>query len=231
LIEDVPSPVERDTYRQRLARLLRVDERALLGDNQARPPARRRKSSPSKAGASVSALSQKSKAPVDAGYTLEAHCLGVLLRRPSLVYRIDRALQEARLVRLAPEDFQRAEHRAILRLVLQSVDQDDAEPLDYALNRLSLPLMDIADGLLARTEKLDPNNERVLEDLLRALLDLRSRNLRENINYLRFLMEEAQEGGDLQSGEYAAKMVEYTQAKNRLDRALGTVTTRSATLS
>jgi hypothetical protein len=118
-----------------------------------------------------------------------------------------------------------------LRLVLQSVDQDDAEPLDYALNRLSLPLMDIADGLLARTEKLDPNNDRVLEDLLRALLDLRSRNLRENINYLRFLMEEAQEGGDLQSGEYAAKMVEYTQAKNRLDRALGTVTTRSATLS
>ena len=29
LIEDVPSPIERDTYRQRLARLLRVDERAL----------------------------------------------------------------------------------------------------------------------------------------------------------------------------------------------------------
>ncbi len=29
LIEDVPSPIERDTYRQRLARLLRVNERAL----------------------------------------------------------------------------------------------------------------------------------------------------------------------------------------------------------
>ncbi len=27
LIEDVPSPVERDAYRQRLARLLKVDER------------------------------------------------------------------------------------------------------------------------------------------------------------------------------------------------------------
>ena len=31
LIEDVPSPIERDTYRQRLARLLRVDERARAG--------------------------------------------------------------------------------------------------------------------------------------------------------------------------------------------------------
>ncbi len=31
LIEDVPNPVERDAYRQRLARTLRVDERALTG--------------------------------------------------------------------------------------------------------------------------------------------------------------------------------------------------------
>src|SRR4030067_1302856 len=30
LIEDVPNPIERETYRQRLARLLHVDERALL---------------------------------------------------------------------------------------------------------------------------------------------------------------------------------------------------------
>ena len=30
LIEDVPSPIERDTYRQRLSRLLRVSERSLL---------------------------------------------------------------------------------------------------------------------------------------------------------------------------------------------------------
>jgi hypothetical protein len=117
-----------------------------------------------------------------------------------------------------------------LRLVLQSVDQDDAEPLNYALNRLSLPLMDMADGLLARTEKLDPNIDRVLEDLLRALLDLRGRNLRQQINYLRFHMEEAQDQGDLTDSEYAARMLEYTKAKNRLDRAMGIVTGRSASI-
>ena len=230
LIEDVPSPLERDTYRQRLARLLRVDERALLGDNLARPPARRRRSSPARPGTRPPAPSHTDRIPVDAGYALEAHCLGVLLRRPSLVYRVDRALQEAGLVRLAPEDFQHAGHQAILRLVLQSVDQDDAEPLDYALNRLSLPLMDLADGLLARTEKLDPNIERVLEDLLRALLDLRSRSLRQQINYLRYQLEEAQEQDDPQEGEFAARMLEYIRAKSRLDRALGLVTSRSVLL-
>ena len=31
LIEDIPNPVERDAYRQRLARLLKIDERSLLG--------------------------------------------------------------------------------------------------------------------------------------------------------------------------------------------------------
>jgi DNA primase len=228
LIADVPNPVERDTYRQRLARLLRVDERALLGDNLARPPTRRRRTG--RTAGQAAPTPALSKAPVDASQALEAHCLGVLLRRPALIYRVDRALQEAGLVRLAVDDFQRTDHQAILRLLLDSLGQDDTEPLDYTLNRLSLPLMDIADGLLARTDKLDPNNERVLEDLLRALLDLRSRNLRENINYLRFLMEEAQEQGDLQANDYARRMVEYSLAKNRLDRARGLYTNRSASL-
>ena len=229
LIADVPNPVERDTYRQRLARLLRVDERALLGDNLARPPARRRRTGRAPISKTESAPTL-GKAPRDASQALEAHCLGVLLRHPALIYRVDRALQEAGLVRLAVDDFQRADHRTILRLLLDSLNQDDTEPLDYTLNRLSLPLMDTADGLLARTEKLDPNNERVLEDLLRALLDLRSRNLRENINYLRFLMEEAQEQGDLRASEYARQMVEYSKAINLLDRAKGLYTNRSAAM-
>jgi DNA primase len=229
LIADVPNPVERDTYRQRLARLLRVDERALLGDNLARPPTRRRRTgrAPDSQAEPAPTLG---KAPTDASQALEAHCLGVLLRRPALIYRVDRALQEAGLVRLAVDDFQRADHQAILHLLLDSLGQDDTEPLDYTLNRLSLPLMDVADRLLARSEKLDPNNERVLEDLLRALLDLRSRNLRENINYLRFLMEEAQEQGDLQASDYARRMVEFSLAKNRLDRARGLYTNRSAAI-
>ena len=42
LIEDLPSPMERDTYRQALARMLRVDERVLTG-TQAQGPAGKRK--------------------------------------------------------------------------------------------------------------------------------------------------------------------------------------------
>src|SRR5512146_966933 len=42
LIEDVPNPVEREDYRQRLARLLRIDERALVGGGTGTQAARRR---------------------------------------------------------------------------------------------------------------------------------------------------------------------------------------------
>ena len=42
LIEDVPSSIERDTYRQQLARLLKVDERTLLGSQRVTQRPRRR---------------------------------------------------------------------------------------------------------------------------------------------------------------------------------------------
>ena len=41
LIEDLPNPVERDTYRQRLARFLKVDERSLVGAQAGAPKTRR----------------------------------------------------------------------------------------------------------------------------------------------------------------------------------------------
>ena len=42
LIEDVPSAIERDTYRQQLARLLKVDEQTLLGSQKVVERSRRR---------------------------------------------------------------------------------------------------------------------------------------------------------------------------------------------
>ena len=194
LIEDVPNPIERDTYRQRLARLLRVNEQALLERGTA-PRARR-----PVPGRPVQRPVTEFKADVLSltsvnSYLLETHCLGVLLRRPELLYRVDRALQESGLSRLTPEDFQHADHQAIFRLFQELVDQDIAEPLNFVLNSLDLPMMELADGLLERTEKLDPVEERVLEDLMRSLLELRKRNLIQNNEYLQFMMGEAQRPG------------------------------------
>lgn len=229
LIQDVANPIERDAYRQRLARLLRVDERVLL-QSQPTPPRKQFGRDP---------RASQSKPPVEArpasvltgqqlsNYALEAHCLGVLLRRPDLLYVVDRALVENKLGRLSIEDFQHADNQAIFGLLQESIDQDIAEPLNFVLNSLSLPMMELADGMLARTTELDPNEDRVLEDLLRSLLILRKRHINQDVDYLRFLFEEAQNSGDMKAIQYGKTMQEYTQVKQRLDRALGKYSGRS----
>jgi hypothetical protein len=80
--------------------------------------------------------------------------------------------------------------------------------------------MELSDHLLQRTEKLDPSEDRVLEDLLRALLQLRRRKLYQQIDHLRYMMEEAQESRD-QVTDYQATMQQFIATRSRLDRALG----------
>jgi len=226
LINDVPSPIERDTYRQRLARLLRVDERILLGapvESKQLQPRRRAAPRPSGDAPRVSSAS-----PASAVFGLEAHALGVLLRRPDMLYKVDRRLQEEGLARLSLDDFQSADHQAILRYLQESIDQDAAEPLNYVLNCLSLAMMEVADGLLARSTQMDPNDDRVFGDLMRALLDLRLRRVHQNIEYSRFQIEEAQEQGDAKATQYQQIMLQNTQTKYRLDRARGRYTSRIA---
>jgi hypothetical protein len=56
--------------------------------------------------------------------------------------------------------------------------------------------------------------------LLRSILLLRRRHLRQNNEQMRYLQETAQEEGDLKASEYAKVMVQNTQTLQRLDKAL-----------
>ena len=218
LIRDIPSPIERDTYRQQLARLLRVKEETLqIEPTGTVRPARRRSTGQSR----NIRQAQPTASPALGSYNREAHILGVLLRRPDLIYRVNRFLQERGLNRLDMSDFQHADHQSILRLLLLSEDQDMAEPLTYVMDNLSLEMMEIADNLLARTGNLDPNDDRVLEDLLRGLITIRLDAVRHTIDYLRFCMEDIQEQGDMKASQYQQTMVQHTKMLERLNQAQG----------
>lgn len=223
LIADVPGDIERETYRQRLARLLRVDESAMLGGGRAttsrRGRAFRQVASRPATGPAIT--------PAVHSYALERHTLGVLMRKPDWLYRVDRSLQEAGLGRLTPTDFQHADHQAILRLLQDSVDQDQAEPLNYVMGKLSLPMMDVADSLLENTRKVDVSEEKVFRELVRSILMLRQRNVRQSVEYLRFLMEDAQQEAEVGLPQYRQSMIQHTNALQRLDRALGQFSARS----
>ena len=90
----------------------------------------------------------------------------------------------------------------------------------YVQNWLSLPLMETADRLLLLTQRLTGSDDRILEDLMRALSNLRLKRIRQEIDHVRFLMEEAQAAGDARASEYQQTMVQYSVTLSRLHFAL-----------
>jgi DNA primase len=219
LISDLPSAIERDSYTQKLARLLQVDERSLLTER----PARRR--TPARRLRAVARQPNEMKTGIneDSTFKLEKHCLSIIIRHPELLHRVDRALREAGLPSLSVNDFENSDTQEMLRLSLEALNQDLVEPASYTLQNLPLPLLDQADQLLSNSEELDPNTERVFEDLLRTFLILRRRMLRKTNEQMRFLQENAQQEGDLKAREFQQVMVQNTQTLQRLDKALGPI--------
>jgi len=112
LIEDVKGSVEREAYRQRLARLLRVDERALLRSSSGRPPRRRRSYQPL---VDVPPLSQSTGSA--SHRLLEERCIKALLFDPTLIHFIDRTFRASELACLHQEDFNQTDFREIFKLV------------------------------------------------------------------------------------------------------------------
>jgi len=218
LIADIPSSIERDTYRQRLARLLQVDERTLVITRTTHPAPRRRY--PSRRVPTVEVAPEKKTASLpNAIQNREVHLLGMLIRHPDLIYHMDRQLQEDGLNLLTAKDFQRSDHQTLFQIIRSSLQQDHADPLNYVLNHLLEEMHPLVDDILAQTEKLDPHGRHILEDLLRALILLRDKDLSRQIDHLRYLQQTAQEQGNLKADEYQQAMARYITLLGRLHRA------------
>ncbi len=218
LIADLTSAIERDSFTQKLARLLLVDERTLASESPARRRVRPRSINFKPDVAQVRPTETTSE---EGNFRLESHCLSIIIRHPELLRRVDRSLRESSLPSIGTADFEHSDLQEMLRLSLEALDQDALEPSSYALQNLPLPLLDQADELLANSKTLDPNEERVFEDLLRTFLILRRRNLHNTNEQMRFLQENAQEEGDLKASEYQQVMVQNTLVMQKLDKALG----------
>jgi len=226
LIEDLPNPVERDTYRQRLARFLKVDERSISG-GQSRGGAlgmsKGQNARRTRLQVEPPTTQQDLPPPVTSAFSLshkgETHILSLLIRRPDLLYRLDRGLLEASLTRMAPEDFGYTDHQVLFRLVRQSLEQDASDANDYLRQNLPPSLESLVDELAAKPGQLDPLDDRLLEDLFRAVVKIRRTALTENINQLRFLQEDSQQSGDLRASSYRDMVQQYSTMLRSLDQA------------
>ncbi len=218
LIEDLPNALERDTYRQQLARLLRVDESALTGTQaQASSVKRSRgtqtsqpKQAPEKPNAAVTVSSSKK---------VEAYIIAVLYKKPELLYRLDRLLQENGLIKLAVQDFEYTDHQMMFGLIREAVEQDNTEHHEFVVDAVPASLQSLLQELDLETEKTERMEAKTLEELLRGVIKLRRVAAGENLNQLRYLQEEAQQVGDLRAASYQDLVLKQTRLLHNLDQA------------
>lgn len=191
LVEDVPNSVEREAYRQRLARLLRVDERSLLGANPPARPVRRRP------GGTTPAHPEPAPPPLQVGSrpeaALETHCLRLLLRQPDLLYMLDRILQKAGLSRLSVLDFEQVDRQMMAAVILQSLEQDDLDAGQYIQEKMPDALQDLARELLSPFAQGEPGTEKLVEDLIQTVMRLRQMRTRAHVDQLIFMQRDIQE--------------------------------------
>ncbi len=142
-----------------------------------------------------------------------------MFRKPELLYRLDRLLQQYGLATLAAQDFEYTDYQMLFGLIREAVEQDQTEHHAFVVEALPESLRGLSRELLAQTEQLDPVEEKVLEELLRGVIKLRRGAAGENLNQLRFLQEDAQEAGDLRAASYQDLVLQHTHLLRDLDDA------------
>jgi hypothetical protein len=216
LIQDLPTPADREFFTQRLARYLRVDERAFIGTQvQASRPKQPARRIPQKQVVS----DQKVAVTVSSSKLVEEYIIAVLFRRPELLYRLDRWLQQFGLVPLAVQDFEYTDHQMMFQLIRESVEQDKTEHHDFVVGAVPESLQGLSRELFAQTEKMERMDEKLLDELLRGVIKLRRVAAGENLNQLRFLQEEAHQSGDLRASSYQQLVLQHTKLLRDLDQA------------
>ena len=222
LIEDLPDPVERDSYRQMLARRLKVDERSLSaafnpgtasGKTQVNPARRQ----PAKA-ADPQAQPGVILPPAVRVKIVELSCLALLLRRPDLLPHLNRRLQESGLAALSLGDFEYTDYQMILRLIQESLEQDDSEHSHYVEAHLEESLRETYENLRKQPAPKGAD-DRLLDELTRQVLQVRQQSMSASINQLRFMIEDAQQSGPLSDTNYQQLMLQHGRMLNRLDEA------------
>jgi len=211
LIDDVADPVEREAYRQSLARRLKLDERVLLG----------LRSPPGRAG--------RSSEPAELPPTFrtrwtaaERFCLGLLLRDPELTYWIDRKLHALELEGLSPLDFYSTDSQIIFQALRSSLAQVDEEPSQYWRSVLDGSTLAQAMSIIDQVQQVDFDRPRVVETISADFLRLRKRrveSLLEQLSFQQQTVQESEEPAD-QMRYLTQEAQQLSSQKRRLEAAL-----------
>lgn len=220
LIDDVANQVERDAYRQQLARRLKLDERTFVQSEttQAKRSTSRRKPVIHQPG-TVDRAIHEMEDTANPTQKLERHCLSLLLRKPDATYSIDRALQRADLQRISYYDFEYFEYQTISRTLFESLEQDQVDAEDFFYQHLPETLLSVVKELLLPMEMGEPAEEKMVLDLYRTLLYIRESRIKQNNEKLAEMQKEMQEQGEESFESLQDMHVKNSLLLGRIERA------------
>lgn len=231
LISDVADPIEREHYRQLLARRLRIDERALLkitipsGRRRAEPPP------PEPTSGSRSAAGKVSADGLGMSTVIGGETIGTELRRsdflrqcflhPAVVPMIDNLLAENEQERVEPADFYKPDDRAIWRFLRSQVDTGVIASQGNLWDSLEDQfLRDRVQTLLSLPDGPDLVVERLPYTLTRSVLDWRQEHAKGLIGEMRYLFSDQESANDVeQKNLLANQLLELTTQLKSINRA------------
>ena len=200
LIREVPNAIERETYRQQLARFLDIDESLLTyTGSTVSPGSGSKRAFPAKPRLKTTADGMVFD-PKDSFYNKENEILRCLYRyydNPGSLAAIDRKLRKFHLEAMSPMDFNQTDLHEIASVYFRALDQD--EELDTkAFIEKNIP-ESVQDTFFAlknkRTEKLNETLE-LDEEILRSVAFMRQEKCEYDKSELQSLLEGSEPGSE-----------------------------------
>lgn len=193
LLREVVDATARDHYLQRLARLLRIDERALAADIF-RPAPRRKRTTARK---SEEVPPTGIPARLTSSRDVETYIIARLLHTPEVLKDLGKGLQHLGQDDLRLEELEDVRHRLILQVLLTRLIGGNLKSVTDLLEDLPEEMHDYVHHLIAQTRDLPEAPATVVrQEVIAAILRLRLYRHQESANQLRFLLEEAREDED-----------------------------------
>lgn len=211
LIQDIADPVERDHYRQLLARSVQIDERIL---RQMMAPAGKRPPTQSPTIKPAIPLNgiRLSLASREADYL--RHCL----LHPQLITKIDGRLSIHHQSAVTPADFATTEDKALQHFLGQQGQR--VASVDELWDILDDFLISRAKNLLSGPQRLELEPERLPDRLTLTILDIRLEKMNRLLKEVQQLFKEAAEQQNQEALEmYRQQLREIPQQLQSINRA------------
>jgi DNA primase len=205
LLRDVADPVERETYAQKIARALHIQEKTLLARLHR---SERRAAQPQIEQAAVRVV----RSGVSTTADLEAFCLAGLIRCPWLLDRVNQVFQDMSLSPLRPDDFNDPANRMIFEVWGDMSGQESRSDEDL-WRAVPAALTEQLESILASSAM--GTEEQWAREVVRGALKMRKRNLKQTGADLHQLMEEAD------SAEVRERVWKNARKLQQVEQALG----------